>query len=855
MSTATPTPLRKRALFIVGSLARFRSFDKVVAELNARDVQVIVASDDASRVRNPADLLSAQTHLEIVEHPFRELASHPGYRAMGRLRGAASHRFRAEHAADPVSAPLAGGADARAVERSRSRFRQYAELRGWMRDFEARTPATAVACRFIRQYRPDVVVVTPLAGGTSLESEYIKAAKTVGIPVVGAVLGWDDANDDREILVVPDAYCVWTESQEAALRTAGGLPPEVTRVMGNWRLDPVLALRPRGSRKALLAARELDPARATLAYVTAEAGDGFEELRALQQWLSAAAQVFDVAERPNLIVQRHPGQALDSEALQALWSAPLVVSATAGLRPGDRQDWCDEISAAEAVVCRGAADVLPALALAKPVLLAPAGGEASTRRLHAAGLLRPGEEVVLEAADLAGHAGQVRDLLAGGFPELRARLSGLAAERIGARPRAESSKRFVRFLKDQMERRRPCAEQPEVSRLGWLRVFFAASRMHAALEGERPASLRKSLADLLIGLCMEAADARSSVWRGESGLAGFMRRDPGQGLLRFWAGMRGLGALARPALALSRRWWSLRQSASETAALVADAAAAAEDAEAAAMSWRLWHADAQRRSLADAQAGTGEALSERSVESLDYPKADLRLYCSTQAERELRTQIVAKEPRTIEWLEAHVREGDTLFDIGANVGGISLIAGHLVGPEGWVFAFEPGAATFAALCENVGLNRMSDRIVPVPTPLADKGRIVRFTYRTAEAGQSRHRMTMEGRRARSRRPESTGKARIEQLMLSLGLDALREAADLPVPDVVKLDVDGAEGAIVRGAAATFAEPGCRAVIAEIELQQLDGIREVLADAGFAVRDEWRHEGAGHGYFLFLKDAA
>ena len=52
------------------------------------------------------------------------------------------------------------------------------------------------------------------------------------------------------------------------------------------------------------------------------------------------------------------------------------------------------------------------------------------------------------------------------------------------------------------------------------------------------------------------------------------------------------------------------------------------------------------------------------------------------------------------------RRGDTLIDIGANVGTETLLFGKIVGPEGRVIAFEPEPRLFAALRDNVEINKM-----------------------------------------------------------------------------------------------------------------------------------------------------
>src|SRR5437764_171974 len=66
-----------------------------------------------------------------------------------------------------------------------------------------------------------------------------------------------------------------------------------------------------------------------------------------------------------------------------------------------------------------------------------------------------------------------------------------------------------------------------------------------------------------------------------------------------------------------------------------------------------------------------------------------------------------KEPETVRWIAAHFGAGDTLFDVGANVGIYAILAAAQ-NPAGTVVAVEPMAATFARLCDNALLNHLAN---------------------------------------------------------------------------------------------------------------------------------------------------
>lgn len=238
------------------------------------------------------------------------------------------------------------------------------------------------------------------------------------------------------------------------------------------------------------------------------------------------------------------------------------------------------------------------------------------------------------------------------------------------------------------------------------------------------------------------------------------------------------------------------------------------------------------------------------IAALDYSGARLVIRAETEAQRKWRARIVAKEPETIAWIEEFTRTGDIAYDIGANVGAVSLILAHKVGETGRVFAFEPGFASFASLCENVALNSFANRIVPIQVPLSDAGGVVCFKYRSTEAGESRHLML----KADAVKGVS---AKFQQLMVATSLDAFRSTTGIPAPNIVKLDVDGAEKDIFSGARHTFADAGCHSIIAEVQDDQFEFIASGLSAIGFKIVSSWDRRrndkpSIAHGYYLFRR---
>lgn len=79
------------------------------------------------------------------------------------------------------------------------------------------------------------------------------------------------------------------------------------------------------------------------------------------------------------------------------------------------------------------------------------------------------------------------------------------------------------------------------------------------------------------------------------------------------------------------------------------------------------------------------------------------------------------EPATLRDYERLVKPGDTVLDIGANIGAHTLPLARLVGPNGWVAAFEPTDYAYAKLQRNLSLNPdLSGRVRAVQALLMSK---------------------------------------------------------------------------------------------------------------------------------------
>jgi len=127
-----------------------------------------------------------------------------------------------------------------------------------------------------------------------------------------------------------------------------------------------------------------------------------------------------------------------------------------------------------------------------------------------------------------------------------------------------------------------------------------------------------------------------------------------------------------------------------------------------------------------------------------------------------------------------VKEGDVVFDIGANVGFYSLIASKIVGDRGKVYAFEPAPKNTLLLKKHFELNNCINSIV-VLAGVSDKNDLVYFN---------------EGSHA------ATGYLSMEDgniLVPVLGLEELVDNGKILAPNLMKIDVEGSEFKVLTGA--------------------------------------------------------
>lgn len=135
-----------------------------------------------------------------------------------------------------------------------------------------------------------------------------------------------------------------------------------------------------------------------------------------------------------------------------------------------------------------------------------------------------------------------------------------------------------------------------------------------------------------------------------------------------------------------------------------------------------------------------------------------------------------------------VKPGDVVWDVGANMGLFSFASAGLAGRGGRVYAFEPDNTLVRLLRKSALLNPEAAPVEVVPCAVYDSVSLLRFNI----ANRSRASNFLDGFGF-----SQTGGVRESHTVPAVSLDWAAER--IPPPDVLKIDVEGAELGVFRGA--------------------------------------------------------
>lgn len=164
---------------------------------------------------------------------------------------------------------------------------------------------------------------------------------------------------------------------------------------------------------------------------------------------------------------------------------------------------------------------------------------------------------------------------------------------------------------------------------------------------------------------------------------------------------------------------------------------------------------------------------------------------STSIERK-RVENMNREQAIIDMVINRLEEGDIFYDVGANIGIFSLLACKKA-RDGFVYCFEPHKWNAVRLRENLELN-YSDNAAVAEIALFDETGELPLEIRRKDTGEGKSHISWNG----------------DDMVQCKTADSL----DIKPPNIVKIDVEGAEVRVIKGMMEKLSHEDCRNVFIE-----------------------------------------
>jgi hypothetical protein len=391
----------------------------VIRGLTARGHTVLLAAARKRKPLKPTKTLHDDPRVEVLACPTRRVDGwHDVALALRRARDYL--RFL-----DPRYARATKLA-ARAADYAPAGWSESFARRPWLRRHwrlaqrglalaEAVMPVERYFELYLKAERADLLLVTPLVDFGSYQTDYVKAAHRIGLPVAFLPFSWDNLTNRGLIRVPPDRVLVWNERQRREAVDLNGVPAERVIAVGAPRFDDVFAMQLSTTREAFCADAGLDPARPFVLYTCSSAFVAPREVEFVRHWIGELRRAPDEqVRRVGVLVRPHPAHSeqwsgVDFSDLSgvAIWAHKAAAQADQGLY--------DSLSHCAVVVGLNTSAMIEAAIVGRPVLTiaAPefAGGQQGT--LHFWYLLAEHGGIVTMGGSVDEHLRQLAAALAG----------------------------------------------------------------------------------------------------------------------------------------------------------------------------------------------------------------------------------------------------------------------------------------------------------------------------------------------------------------------------------------------------------------------------------------------------------
>lgn len=218
----------------------------------------------------------------------------------------------------------------------------------------------------------------------------------------------------------------------------------------------------------------------------------------------------------------------------------------------------------------------------------------------------------------------------------------------------------------------------------------------------------------------------------------------------------------------------------------------------------------------------------RPISNIETIFGNLKFSCPNNMTLWRAKTFFTKEPDTIEWINNFQPE-DIFYDIGANVGTYSVYAA-VRGVK--VISFEPESQNYAILNKNIYLNSVQEKIDALNIAISEESSIGYLYINEFTIGGALNNFGDNLNYKRERfSPE------FKQAVASYRLDDLIESKKFPVPNHIKIDVDGLEASVINGALKVLDNPALKSILVELNTKLKDNMEiiNILNKKNFLVK--------------------
>jgi FkbM family methyltransferase len=151
-------------------------------------------------------------------------------------------------------------------------------------------------------------------------------------------------------------------------------------------------------------------------------------------------------------------------------------------------------------------------------------------------------------------------------------------------------------------------------------------------------------------------------------------------------------------------------------------------------------------------------------------------------------------------VQGRLNAGDTFLDVGSNLGIFTIFAAKAVGPHGTVVACEPETNAHNRLQKNIEINQLNN-VRLLKLALSDRRSMMKLALGDPGAvSQSAHLSDADGPC---------------EVVRAADYDSLTADEGIPIPQVVKMDIEGHEYATLKGMRGALSSPSCVALFCEV----------------------------------------